>query len=142
MVQLKNMNGGKMKIFRILCAAALGSSVILGALPTLAEDTTAPILDAAGYSLVATFTVKPDAKDAFIAAMQANVEASRLEPGVVMYRSYQSSSDPLIFVNVELYNDKAAFDAHLASAHVVKISEEFKTILAKDIDVVFIDAAH
>lgn len=131
-----------MKIFRVLCAAALASSLILAAQPTLAEDTSAPILDTAGYSLVATFTVKPEAKDAFIAAMQANVVASRLEPGVILYRSYQSSGDPLTFVNVELYKDKAAFDAHLASAHVAKISEEFKAILAKEIAVVFLDAAH
>jgi quinol monooxygenase YgiN len=88
---------------------------------------------------VATFTVKPEAKDAFIEAMRANVAASRLEPGVILYRSYQSSSDPLIFVNVKLYSDKAAFDAHLASPHVAAISEEFKDILAKDIEVVFLN---
>ena len=128
-----------MKISRLLCVGLLGLNTMLGAGAAVAEDTTAAVLDPAGYSLVATFTVKADQHDAFVAAMQANVEASRQEPGVIVYRSYQSSADPLTFVNVELYADKAAFDAHLATPHVAKISEEFKTILARDIEVVFLD---
>lgn len=128
-----------MKISKVFSAVLLAGSLTLGAQTAFAEDASASMLDKAGYSLVATFTVKPDAKDAFIKAMQANVAASRLEPGVILYRSYQSSSDPLVFVNVELYSDKAAFDAHLASPHVATISEEFKAILAKDIDAVILN---
>jgi len=122
-----------------LLRGAICAGVFAWATTAMADDMASGSLDSAGYALVATFTVKPDAKAQFVDAMKENISASRKEPGVVLYRSYQKSSDPLIFVNVELYKDKAAFDAHLKTPHVTKIGETFKSILAKDIDVVTLD---
>jgi quinol monooxygenase YgiN len=125
------------KIPQVMAILAAGAALFWAG-ATKADDVSAAALDQGPYALVATFTVKPDTRDKYIQAMMANIEASRKEPGVVLYRAYQVTGDPTKFVSVEFYKDKAAFDAHLKSPHVMKVSETFKDILAKDIDVVFV----
>lgn len=44
-------------------------------------------------------------------------EASRTEPGNRGYEVLESLDDPGLFVILEHYADRAAFDAHLASPH-------------------------
>src|SRR4029077_4515232 len=96
------------------------------------------------FVVIATTTVKPGAKDKFIEIMKAHVAATRKEPGVLLFDAFGgkadctglppgipgSACDPLTFVNVELYKDRAAFDAHLKDPRVAKVLEAFKPLVA------------
>jgi quinol monooxygenase YgiN len=119
--------------FLLVSILAVGLGVVGSAIGGAPEE-----LDKGTYALVATFTVKPGTADKFVAAMKTNVVESRKEPGVVDYRSYQSPENPLVFINFESYKDKAAFDAHLKTPHVVAIGKVFDEILAKAIEVKFL----
>ena len=121
------------------CGAFLVASIFGGSV-TMANDEVSSAIDKAGYALVATFTVKDGQHDTFVAAMKDNVQASRKEPGVIVYQSYAVSDNPLQFVNYEVYKDKAAFEAHLKTTHVVDFGDKSKAFLAKDIDVTFVDS--
>jgi quinol monooxygenase YgiN len=68
-------------------------------------------------AVIARVRAKQDMAPAFekmVTEVAANVEA--VEPGNVFYRAYRTG-DPHVFVAVEVYRDKTAQDAHLASAH-------------------------
>lgn len=70
------------------------------------------------YVVTVEFEAKPEQRDAFRKAMVVNARASReREPGC---RQFDVTEDPggsgLIFL-YEVYDDRAAFDAHTASAH-------------------------
>lgn len=103
-----------------------------------AEDMTGAMVDEATYSLVATFRVKEGQVDRFIEEMKANTAESRKEPGVVVYRSYRSEKEPNVFVNIEAYKNKKAFETHLETPHVKKIGPILEEILIGEIEVDFI----
>ena len=70
------------------------------------------------YVVTVQFEIKPENLDDFRAQMLANARASReREPGC---RQFDVCADPakpgLIFL-YEVYDDRAAFDAHLAAEH-------------------------
>ena len=67
--------------------------------------------------VVALVTVKPGQDDAFIAAAQTCVAASRAEAGVIRYDLWQEQEGEGRFVFDELYVDDAAVRAHMASDH-------------------------
>ena len=67
--------------------------------------------------VVAFVTVKPDADEAFIAAAQTCVVASRGEPGVLHYDLWREVEGERRFVFSELYADDAAVQAHMTSDH-------------------------
>lgn len=67
--------------------------------------------------VVALVDVKPGQEDAFIAAAQKCVAASRQEPGVLHYDLWREAEGEQRFVFNELYADDAAVDAHMQSDH-------------------------
>jgi quinol monooxygenase YgiN len=67
--------------------------------------------------LHATMPIKPDARDAFFAAINPLIETTNTEPGVLSYDLYESTAKPNTFVMIEVYADKAGMDAHLGSEH-------------------------
>jgi quinol monooxygenase YgiN len=70
------------------------------------------------YVVVVDFTIHPAHVDAFRAAMIDNARASREhEPGCRQFDVCVDPVDPARVFLYELYDDRAAFDAHLASAH-------------------------
>ena len=70
------------------------------------------------YAVTVTFKVAPDRFDAFLPLMEENARQSlRVEPGC---RRFDVCTDPSLPDTVflyELYEDRAAFDVHLASVH-------------------------
>ena len=70
------------------------------------------------YVVAVEFVVQPARAEAFRTAMVANARTSRdLEPGCRQFDVCVSPDDPATIFLYELYADRAAFDAHLASEH-------------------------
>jgi quinol monooxygenase YgiN len=67
--------------------------------------------------IVAFVTVKPGVDDAFVAAAQTCVAASRTEPGVLHYDLWRETEGERRFVFNEQYVDDAAVQRHMASDH-------------------------
>lgn len=67
--------------------------------------------------IVAFVSVKPGREEAFVAAAQTCITASRAEPGVLYYDLWREKDGERRFVFNELYVDDAAVQAHMASDH-------------------------
>ncbi|MEO7853844.1 MAG: putative quinol monooxygenase [Rubrivivax sp.] len=69
-------------------------------------------------ALIVEFRIKPAHIDAFHAAIVDNARASReTEPGCRQFDVCRDPADPALFFLYELYDDDAAIDAHVQSAH-------------------------
>ena len=70
------------------------------------------------YIVTVEFTVKPHRIAAFMPLMVENARASReREPGCRQFDVCVDPKAPHVVFLYEVYDDRAAFDAHLASAH-------------------------
>ena len=70
------------------------------------------------YVVTVEFVIQFEHADAFRSAMVANARASReREPGCRQFDVCVVASDPRTIFLYELYDDRAAFDAHLHSEH-------------------------
>ena len=70
------------------------------------------------YIVVVDFTILPAHVGAFRAAMVDNARASReREPGCRQFDVCADAAEPTHIFLYEAYDDRAAFDAHLASPH-------------------------
>src|SRR5262249_31484072 len=69
------------------------------------------------FVVTVNFSIKPDHRAEFRKAMLANAADSlALEPGCRMFEVCEAADGAQIFL-YELYDDRAAFDAHLATEH-------------------------
>ena len=70
------------------------------------------------YVVTVEFTIAPAQWSAFVPLMLENAQRSREgEPGCRQFDVCTDASKPHEVFLYELYDDRAAFDAHLASAH-------------------------
>lgn len=70
------------------------------------------------YVVTVDFRIKPDFLAAFRERMIANARASReREPGCLQFDVCADPGSPEAIYLYEIYADRAAFDAHLASDH-------------------------
>jgi quinol monooxygenase YgiN len=67
--------------------------------------------------VVTHIDVPPPNKDACIALVETQVAASRKDPGCVRFEVFQQADRPNHFSVVEAWSDRAAFDAHIVTAH-------------------------
>ena len=68
--------------------------------------------------IVVEFRIKPAFVDAFGGAIVDNARASRsAEPGCRQFDVCRDPHDPQLFFLYELYDDDAAFEAHLQTPH-------------------------
>lgn len=65
-------------------------------------------------------SIAPDQLDTALAAIRTNVAATRAEPGNVDYRFSTDLDEPGRLNVVEQWEDEAALDAHMASAHMAE----------------------
>lgn len=77
-----------------------------------------PALRANQHVIVVKLPIKAGCEDFFLARMAPVVEASRLEPGVLIYQLHRGTEDASEFVTFGLFTDHNAFEQHLNSAHV------------------------
>ncbi len=61
--------------------------------------------------------VKPECREAFLAACKLNHEGSRQEPGNLRWDLLQDEEDPNRFLLYEVYRDQAALEAHQKQEH-------------------------
>ena len=74
-------------------------------------------------ALIVEFRIKPAHAEAFAAAIIDNARASRdTEPGCRQFDVCRDPTDASLFFLYELYDDEAAVQAHLRSAHFVQMN--------------------
>lgn len=70
------------------------------------------------FVVTVEFILKPSHREEFLEAMVVNALASReREPGCRQFDVTEDLADPSYVFLYELYDDRAAFDAHTASPH-------------------------
>jgi quinol monooxygenase YgiN len=67
----------------------------------------------------ARINVKPESAVAAKGILTTLVNATRKEPGCIHYELFQRPDTPHVFQTIERWTDQAAFDGHMASAHLV-----------------------
>lgn len=73
------------------------------------------------YVQVAEIEVDPLQLDAYRAAVQEQIEAAiRKEPGVLVLYAVSENGNPTNVKVFEIYRDRAAYEAHLATDHFKK----------------------
>jgi len=78
-----------------------------------------------GFVVMVDFTVKPGSMTAFRALVDGNACAScRDEAGCRRFDVLAPAGDDARVVLYEIYDDRAAFDAHLASAHYAAFNRD------------------
>jgi (4S)-4-hydroxy-5-phosphonooxypentane-2,3-dione isomerase len=69
------------------------------------------------YAVCVTIKVKPEAVQAFTAAIRLNHEGSVQEPGCLRFDVLQAENDPAHFFLYEIYRQHDDFLAHQQTAH-------------------------
>lgn len=72
---------------------------------------------------------KPGQEERVRAQALSMVAPSSAEPGCLSYRAYVDPADPGSWVIIEEWADRAAFEQHLASAHLVQAQEAAVALL-------------
>lgn len=93
------------------------------------------------YAVVVTFQIKPGAMPDFMPLMLANARTSLAdEPGCHQFDVATDEGRPDEVFLYEIYTDRAAFDAHLASTHFrafdVAVADMIASKLVRTYDVV------
>ncbi|KQX51327.1 MULTISPECIES: putative quinol monooxygenase [unclassified Ensifer] len=77
-----------------------------------------------GYVVVVDFQIRDGCMDGFLPAMTENAATSlRDEPGCSVFDVCQDPRQPNRVYLYEVYQDRVAFDAHLASPHFQRFNE-------------------
>jgi len=75
-------------------------------------------------ALIVEFCIKPGFIEAFAVAIVDNARASReTEPGCRQFDVCRDPADASLFFLYELYDDDAAIQAHLKSAHFLQMDQ-------------------
>lgn len=69
------------------------------------------------FVVTSTWIARPGEEAAVEAAIGRMIAPSREEPGCLSYEPHRDLEDPRVFFLYERYTDRAAYEAHLASAH-------------------------
>ena len=84
------------------------------------------------YVVTVEFGIDPARWDEFLPLMIANARRSHSdEPGCRQFDICVDASKPATVFLYELYNDRAAFDAHLASAHFKAFAAATQAMIAR-----------
>jgi quinol monooxygenase YgiN len=68
--------------------------------------------------VIARVAVRPDARETWLAAAAACIEATRAEPGCQSYDMFESATGSGRFVFVEEWQDRLALDRHMIQPHL------------------------
>lgn len=84
-----------------------------------------------GYVIVVDFRIRPGAMAPFRKLMDANAIASaRTEPGCRRFDVLATQDEPDRIMLYEIYDDRAAFDAHLKTPHFASFNAESTPFVA------------
>jgi quinol monooxygenase YgiN len=97
--------------------------------------------DATPFALVVRFTVRPGAEAQFDALVAETASGIRdHEPGTLVYACHTVQDQPRQRIFYELYQNRAAFDAHEQTAHTRRFLAE-RTALLEATEVDFLAVA-
>ena len=83
------------------------------------------------FVVVVDFRLKPGAKGAFRCLIDENARAScRDEPGCRRFDVLESPSETDRIVLYEIYDDRAAFGAHIKTGHFARFNEASAALVA------------
>jgi quinol monooxygenase YgiN len=74
--------------------------------------------------LAVTWVARTGHENEVTAVFAKLTEASRQEPGCVMYQVHRHKTDPKRFFIYEQYKDEAALEAHRASPHFLQYAKK------------------
>ncbi len=98
----------------------------------------------AAFVVIPEFVVKPDRIDAFLTLAQEE-DASRSladEPGCRQFDIVQMEGEPLHVLFYEVYDSRAAFEAHLRTPHLARFQEGFPALVLEERPVRFASRRH
>lgn len=81
------------------------------------------------FLVLVELNAKPSATADLENLLPELAELAREEPGNVIYAVHRRQDDPNAFVLYELYQERAAWDAHLAIAAVQRAVQQFAMLL-------------
>jgi quinol monooxygenase YgiN len=92
------------------------------------------------FVVIAEFTVKPGAMPAFLALAHDDARLSVAhEPGCLAFDVAVAQDDPGAVVFYEVYDDRAAFDAHLQTPHLARFRAGFPALIVAERAVRFLE---
>ena len=87
----------------------------------------------AAFVVIAEFVVRPGCMDAFLALARDDARRSVAdEPGCWQFDIVLPEAEPGRVVFYEVYDSRAAFDAHLATPHLARFREGFPALIAEE----------
>lgn len=85
------------------------------------------------FVVIAEFQVKPGMMPVFLAAAQDDARHSVAdEPGCRQFDVIRTEGEDDTVVFYEVYDDRAAFDAHLATPHLARFREAFPPLIVEE----------
>lgn len=85
-----------------------------------------------GYVILVDFLLKPGSRAEFRRAIDVNASAScRTEPGCRQFDVVEPRDEPDRVILYEIYDDRAAFDAHLKTPHLAAFEAASKHLVTK-----------
>jgi len=97
----------------------------------------------AAFVVIPEFVVKPDCLDAFLALARDDASHSVAdEPGCRQFDVVQIEGAPHHVLFYEVYDSRAAFDAHLRTPHLARFREGFPALVAEERPVRFANRHH
>lgn len=77
----------------------------------------------------AQITIAAAARDGFLQAMAALVQASRDEPGCVGFACFEDVSTPNAFTVLEEWADRASFERHETAVHLTEFKAQVGSMI-------------
>jgi quinol monooxygenase YgiN len=95
----------------------------------------------AGYVIIAQFDLKPGTRDQFVEIALVDARASVAnEPGCQRFDVLTSDDKPDAAALYEIYDDRAAFDAHLEMPHLQAFRDGIEDlVIDRDIRIFAVD---
>lgn len=85
------------------------------------------------FIVIAEFRVKPGEMDAFLAAAADDARHSVAdEPGCRQFDVVRPEADADAVLFYEVYDSRAAFDAHLETPHLARFREAFPPLIVEE----------
>jgi len=85
-----------------------------------------------GYVILVDFLLKPGSKAEFRRAIDANARNScATEAGCSRFDVVESRDEPDRIILYEIYDDRAAFEAHLKTPHLARFEAASKDLVTK-----------
>jgi quinol monooxygenase YgiN len=81
--------------------------------------------------ILAKGVVRPDKRDAFIAATRAQIAQTRKEEGCIAYDFFESQTSPNTFVFNERWKTRAAIDEHFQKDYIKTFMSALPDCLAE-----------